>query len=189
MERRLIKHTITLLSLIFILSLIGMFLLDKKQHKPINLDIKSKKGEVNTPNSIIMYEMINKYSDIYEIPKYIAFNIAYRETRYRGPFHYDYDHKQGSSAGALGPMQIMPSTARHISKIIGDLDKFTDDELKSNIELNVMLSMIILRRSYNRHKDWSIVCGEYNTGKYLINEYAIYCSSNKNYKKKWVYFE
>jgi soluble lytic murein transglycosylase-like protein len=65
-----------------------------------------------------MYESIEKYSEIYDVPKYIAYNVAYMETKYRGPFHFNYNPEQVSSAGALGPMQIMPGTAN--SKVFTD---------------------------------------------------------------------
>lgn len=147
-------------------------------------------GSPTVPKSIIMYEMIEKYSDIYNVPKYIAYNVAYRETRYKGPFHWDYVPEQGSYAGALGPMQIMPSTGRSIyNKIMGFEDQISNDDLRNNIELNVMLSMKILSRSYERYGNWSIVCGKYNTGKEIVNEYAIYCSSKKDYRSNWVYYK
>jgi soluble lytic murein transglycosylase-like protein len=163
----LIKYSLFLLSLIF------LFSYNTKESVVIveKLNLEPSRGEVNIPKSIIMYEMIEKYSDIYEIPKYIAYNVAYRETRYKGPFHWNYVPEQGSYAGALGPMQIMPATGRN------------------NIELNVMLSMKILRRAYDKHGNWAIVCGKYNTGKVMINEYARYCASHNNYKDKWVYYE
>ena len=181
----LIKYSLFLLSLIF------LFSYNTKESVVISdkLNLEPSRGEVNIPKSIIMYEMIEKYSDIYEIPKYIAYNVAYRETRYKGPFHWNYVPEQGSYAGALGPMQIMPATGRSIYKIMGFEDQITNEDLRNNIELNVMLSMKILRRAYDKHGNWAIVCGKYNTGKVMINEYARYCASHNNYKDKWVYYE
>ena len=40
--------------------------------------------------SFQMYESIEHWSDSFEIPKHIAYNIAYKETRYRGPFDFNY---------------------------------------------------------------------------------------------------
>jgi soluble lytic murein transglycosylase-like protein len=158
----------------------------KKEVKK-DVNIEPVDGDVNLPKSFIMYECLEKYSDIYDIPKYIAYNVAYRETRYKGPFHWGYNPEQGSHAGALGPMQIMPSTGRSIyNKVMGYPDELTNDRLKTDIELNVMLSMKILRRAYDKVGNWSVVCGKYNTGRPIVNEYAVYCSSHKNYKDKWV---
>jgi hypothetical protein len=54
------------------------------------------------------------------------------------------------------------------------------------MELNIMTSMKLLNKLFKQYKDWSLVCGWYNTGKPIINEYARYCSSNKDYKSKWL---
>jgi len=183
----LIKYSVFLLSLLVIYSAYNtkesIFIEEKLNLEPSN-------GKVNVPKCMIMYEMVEKYSDIYEIPKYIAYNVAWKETRYEGPFDWTWIPEQGSYAGALGPMQIMPATGRSIyNKIMGFEDQITNDDLRNNIELNVMISMKILRRSYDKYEDWAIVCGKYNTGKVMVNEYALYCSSHKDYKEKWVYYE
>jgi soluble lytic murein transglycosylase-like protein len=149
-------------------------------------NLESSNGEVNIPTSLLMYEMIEKYSDIYEIPKHVAYNVAFRETRYRGPLHWNYIPYQTSSAGAVGPMQIMPATGRSVYKMLGYKKRLNTDVLKTDIELNVMISMKVLRLFYNRHKRWDLACGAYNTGRPLLNDYAIYCANNMDYKKKWV---
>jgi len=98
-----------------------------------------------------------------------------------GPFHWSYNHAQGSKAGALGPMQIMPATSEFINK-----EPIGGKKLKTDIEYNVRTSMKLLRYLHNKYKKWDIVCGVYNTGKVLVNDYAMYCSNTKDYKKMWI---
>jgi hypothetical protein len=131
-------------------------------------------SSIQSPTSMKMYELIEKYSDI-------AYNVAYMETRYLGPFHWKYNPYQESFAGAVGPMQIMPTTSDYINKV-----NYSKKRLTTDIELNVETSMKLLNRLYSRYKDWSIVCGCYNTGRPIVNDYARYCASNVNFKNKWV---
>jgi soluble lytic murein transglycosylase-like protein len=138
-------------------------------------------SNIQSPTSMKMYELIEKYSDQYSIPKYIAYNVAYMETRYLGPFHWKYNPYQESFAGAVGPMQIMPSTSDYINKV-----NYSKKRLTNDIELNVETSMKLLNKLHTRYKDWSIVCGCYNTGRPIVNDYARYCSSNRDFKDKWV---
>ena len=137
--------------------------------------------EVENPIPLEMYENLEKYSNEYDIPKHVFYNIAYLETRYRGPFDCNYNPYLVSSAGALGPMQIMPSTADLICK-----ENTSNKKLKTDIELNISISAKLLRKLYDKYGDWEIVCGCYNTGKPIINEYAHFCATNKNYQKNWV---
>jgi len=124
---------------------------------------------------------IEKYSKTYRVPKYIAYNVAYLETRYQGPFDWDYHGKLTSYAGAQGPMQIITKWAHQYAE-----RRITEKELRTNIDLNVMISMKMLRTRYNSTGNWATACGGYNTGSAIVNEYARYCVSNKNYKAKWV---
>ena len=130
--------------------------------------------------SLQMYEAIEHYSDSFNIPKHIAYNIAYLETRYKGPFDFDYNPYLTSSAGAKGPMQIIPRYAHYFAG-----RKVSDKELNTNIKLNVKISMAMLQKWYSIHHDWSKVCGAYNSGRPILNDYAIYAESNKQYKQKW----
>lgn len=143
----------------------------------------SKTNTDKTPNSIKMYNSIEKYAKLYEIPLHIAYNIAYLETTYEGPFDWGYNQKRTSKCGALGPMQIMPSTAKFINHKTPNLTK-----LKTDIDFNVETSMKYLSHLYYIHKDWAIVCGAYNTGHSIINNYAKFCVENLDYQKNWVSF-
>lgn len=128
------------------------------------------------PPCIQMHNSIERYSEKYNIPKNIAYGVAYYETRYKGPLHWSYNHSQISSAGALGPMQVMYRTAKGV---FPDL-KFTEAELKNDIDLNVHCSMKYLSKLYNRHGDWKLALGAYNTGKPCVNDYA---QKTYNYKR------
>jgi len=130
--------------------------------------------------SLQMYESIEHWSDSFDVPKYIAYNVAYLETGYRGPFDFDYNPYQTSHMGAQGPMQIITRWAHPYAG-----RRLSDKELKTNIDLNVKISMQMLRRWYSIHRDWTLACGAYNSGQPIRNDYAVYASSNKEYKNKW----
>ena len=127
-----------------------------------------------------LYASIMIYAQQYEIPLHIAFNVARIETGYKGPFHDEYNHKQTSRAGALGPMQIMPQYASYYAGF-----KVKKPVLKDSIELNVEISMKMLRDWYNRYNDWGKATGAYNTGKPVINSYAR-DAVKKNYIDHWI---
>jgi soluble lytic murein transglycosylase-like protein len=130
--------------------------------------------------SLQMYESIEHWSDSFGIPKHIAYNVAYLETRYQGPFDFDYNHKQKSSAGAVGPMQVITKWAHRFAG-----KRISERELRNNIDLNVMISMKMLRKWYSIYHDWTLACGAYNTGQPVRNGYAQYATTNTNYKNKW----
>ena len=122
---------------------------------------------VKSSPSIQMYFYIKKYAKQYNIPEAYAFSLAYQETRYGGPLDLKYNHKQTSYAGALGPMQIMPATAKLIhGKTVSKKRLMTD------IDLNVKISMKLLRRLHDKYENWGLVFGAYNTGRPCVNQYA-----------------
>ena len=119
------------------------------------------------PPSLQMYKYIKAYADTFDIPLRYAFGIAYAETRYEGPFQWKYNPAQISCAGAVGPMQVMVSTARYINK-----DNVSKEKLRTDIKYNVYTSMKLLRRLHNLRGNWKLVFGEYNTGRPCVNGYA-----------------
>jgi soluble lytic murein transglycosylase-like protein len=130
--------------------------------------------------SLQMYESIEHWSDSFNIPKHIAYNVAYLETHYQGPFDFNYNPYQESNAGAVGPMQIITRWARPYVR-----HHISEKELKTNVDLNIKISMQMLSKWYSIHNDWTLACGAYNSGSPIRNEYAIYATTNKDYKNKW----
>lgn len=127
-----------------------------------------KRIESTDPSCLQMYYYIEQYADSFEIPRNYAFGIAHAETGYDGPFDWSYNHRQTSRAGAVGPMQIMLTTARYVND-----ERVTLVRLKNSVEYNVRTSMKLLRELYDRYGDWKLVFGCYNTGKPIINKYAL----------------
>ena len=163
--------------LIIILAIVGLMYFHINQR----LDYFEERLDLaNGTISLQMYESIEHWSDSFNIPKYVAYNVAWLETRYEGPFDFDYNPYLKSSAGAVGPMQIITKWAH---KFAGR--RLSEKELKTNIDLNVKISMQMLRKWYSIHHDWTLACGAYNSGSPIRNDYAVYASSNKDYKNKW----
>lgn len=162
-------------TLVFLGSMILVFWLSME---PANYSYL-KKGKITsyTPKSVQLFYAIEKYSAEYKVPRDYAYGIAYYETRYTGPFQWDYDNSISSAGGALGPMQVMYSTAK---SMFPDED-FTKEDLKNDIELNVKCSMKLCKYLYDNYRDWKIVFGCYNTGRPIINSYA---NNVVNYKLK-----
>jgi len=79
-------------------------------------------------------------------------------------------------------MQVMPATAKFINK-----KSVSSNKLRNDLELNVETSMKLLGYLYGRYSDWGVVCGCYNTGRPIVNGYAQFCVSNKDYQKNWFY--
>ena len=159
------KSIVTIIGALMIYVLTFFYLETKKTQAEMK---ELKKISSKSPPCLQMYYYLEKYSEMYGIPKKYAYGVAWKETRYQGPFHWTYSPHQESFAGAVGPMQIMPATATYVSKRW--IDKKT---LKNNIELNVETSMKILKHLYLVYKDWKIAFGAYNTGKPMINQYAL----------------
>jgi hypothetical protein len=79
--------------------------MNNKVEKKLSIELSELgNSDVSSPTPLKMYELIDHYSNIYKIPKYIAFNVAYLETHYKGPFDWKYKPGQTSFAGAVGPM-------------------------------------------------------------------------------------
>lgn len=161
---------------VFILFVIYSYQMDEQpNNENYSIEVASSDINMSAPPCLRMYDAIIKYADRYNIPKTYAFGIAYAETRYEGPFDWNYRHTQTSCVGAIGPMQIMPSTAKLMWKNLN----FTNAYLKSNIEFNVHTSMKLLRKLHDRYGDWKIVFGCYNTGKPMVNDYAVKVYNHK----------
>ena len=164
--------------LIIILGIVGLMYYNLNRR----LDYFEERLDMaNGSISLQMYESIEHWSDSFNVPKYVAYNVAYQETGYRGPFHFNYNPYQTSSAGAVGPMQIITIYAHTYAG-----RRLSEKELKTNIDLNVKISMQMLRVWYNIYKDWELAAGAYNSGQPIRNNYAVYAASNKDYKNKWV---
>jgi soluble lytic murein transglycosylase-like protein len=144
----------------------------------VSFSIKETPIKLNSAQRL--YASIMTYAKQYNVPLHVAFNVARIETGYKGPFHDEYNHKQTSRAGALGPMQIMPQYASAYAGF-----KVKKPVLKDSIELNVKISMSMLREWYNRYNDWGKAAGAYNTGRPVMNSYARN-AIKKNYTDHWV---
>lgn len=114
-----------------------------------------------------MKKAIEYNSKQYHIPKHILYGVAYEESRYEGPHQTDYNHAV-ENGGAYGPMQVTTPTAR----IVND-DKPTPQKLTYDLEYNVRTSAKILHLLYDLYGNWKKALGAYNTGKPIINNYAI----------------
>jgi hypothetical protein len=140
----------------------------KKVIDSLGIPITTSTATGDIPPCLQMYYSIEKHAADNGIPLRYAYGIAYLESGYEGPFDWDYNHALGVEGSSVGPMQIIPQFAQHYVPE----RKITNREMKHDIDLNVMVSMRILKKLKEMHGDWLLVFGAYNTGRPLINNYA-----------------
>lgn len=133
--------------------------------EPVMISGNIQKDEIP---SLQMYFYLDKYSKEFGVPMEIAMGVAYQESRYRGPFHWNYKHNLTSQSGAVGPMQIIPRYAAKFNNGV----KISSKELRENIELNVRISLKMLAYLKKRYGSWPLALGAYNTGKPCYNSYS-----------------
>jgi hypothetical protein len=177
-----IKRTLIFITLLIISGVLTCgYLLNTMVEEKFEKRLYELGNDSNSPDCLQMYNLIEKKSEENCIPRYILYNVAWLETRYRGPFDWSYNPYQTSSAGAQGPMQII---TRYAHKHAGY--QVTAKELRTDLELNIDVSCSMLKSLYKTYGRWDLVLGYYNTGHPQVNGYAAYGSSTKNYKIKWI---
>lgn len=162
----------TLIAASSVFVLIGAATLTDEVEK--TLDFSSDNIEY-APPCVQLYSLLEKYSDEYDVPFEIAIGVAREETGYRGPFHWSYDPKQTSYANAYGAMQIQVPTANANWD-----ERVTAKMLMTDLDLNVHISMKLLARLRKKYGNWKVALGVYNSGRPIVNDYAVRIASGKS---------
>lgn len=97
---------------------------------------------------------VEKYAKQYDVPQ----NLIYAVIRTESDFQAD----AVSAVGAVGLMQMMPSTFRWLSDDM--LGEYLEDGMLYDAETNIRYGVYYLRRLYDRYGDWPTACAAYNAG-------------------------
>ncbi len=99
-------------------------------------------------------EYIEKYAAEYEIPTELLAAVILTES--------GFDHTAKSRAGAVGLMQLLPSTAE---EICGRMKLEYTEQLLTDPESSIKIGAYYLRYLYNNTgKNWDTACAAYNAG-------------------------
>lgn len=97
---------------------------------------------------------VEKYAKQYDVPQ----NLIYAVIRTESDFQAD----AVSAVGAVGLMQMMPSTFRWLSDDM--LGEYLEDGMLYDAETNIRYGVYYLRRLYDRYGNWPTACAAYNAG-------------------------
>ena len=107
-------------------------------------------------------ELIEHYASEYGVPASSVYAIVFAESTYRP--------EVVSSSGAVGLMQIMPSTYRSMLEKMGEYDSLLVDTLHFSTELNVKAAVFYMHRLIDRFdiinekERLNYILGSYNGG-------------------------
>lgn len=119
------------------------------------------------------YFFIDKYCEMYSVPKKIASNVARLETGYKGPMK-KYNPYQVSYSNAYGAMQVIYPTAQEVWRDDPVMyEKLSVNRLVYDLDYNIHTGVKYLSMLHSKYGNWMIVLGFYNTGHVGINEYAL----------------
>ncbi len=105
--------------------------------------------------------IISSHAKNYEIDGALLAAVIYRESKF--------DPEAESSSGALGLMQLLPSTAGGIATFTGG-DAFELDDLYDP-ELNVRYGSFYLKRLIDRYGELELALAAYNAGQATVDEW------------------
>ena len=121
--------------------------------------------------------IVEKYSAEYDVPEYIIYSVIYVES--------SFDKNAVSPSGAIGLMQLMPSTYTWLAEINNEETKDIFDS-----EENIKYGTYYLAFLYDRYESWEIAFAAYNAGMGNVDSwlkediYEIKFSETKNYVDK-----
>ncbi len=111
-------------------------------------------------------EYVFYYSDYYGLDRALVFSIIKVES--------SFDKNAVSQAGAVGLMQITPSTAEYVSKLSGEKEYNLTNE-----DTNIKFGCFYLKYLFDRFNERDTVICAYNAGEGNVNTWL----KNKEYSK------
>lgn len=133
--------------IIFAISLVVLFLFGVV----FNLVVFPKKFSSN----------VQEFSRVYRLESALVFAIIKQES--------DFDKNAISRSGALGLMQILPSTAKWIA---GELKQNYAEEMMFNPNINIEFGCFYLRYLFDKFEDVDIVVCAYNAGEKKVLDWC-----------------
>ena len=106
------------------------------------------------------YDTVMKYSEEYNVPHHLIFAVIKVES--------DFDRRAKSSAGAMGLMQLMPSTYEWLAEINGEI-AFTSALYEP--EVNIKYGTYYLQYLYSKFGTWEKALVAYNWGEGRLQNY------------------
>lgn len=104
---------------------------------------------------------VERYAKQYDVPENLIYAVIRTES--------DFDPKAVSSVGAVGLMQMMPSTFRWLSDDM--LGEHLEDGMLYDPETNIRYGVYYLRRLYDRYGSWQTACAAYNAGNGTVDRW------------------
>ncbi len=104
---------------------------------------------------------VKRYAKQYDVPANLIFAVIRTES--------NFDPNAISSVGAVGLMQIMPSTFRWLSDDM--LGEKLEDGMLYDPETNIRYGVYYLRRLYDRYGSWQTACAAYNAGNGTVDRW------------------
>ncbi len=114
-------------------------------------------------------EQIKAYAEQYDLSPELVAGVIYAES--------GYNSKAVSDKGAMGLMQLMPSTAQEIASKLGE--KYSEDMLL-DVDTNIRYGCYYLRYLYDRSGSDIIVLASYNAGLGVVSKWL----NNNEYSYK-----
>lgn len=106
-------------------------------------------------------ELVERYAKQYDVPENLIYAIIRTES--------DFEAGAVSTAGAVGLMQVMPSTFRWLSDDM--LGEHLEDSMLYDPETNIRYGVYYLRRLYDRYGSWQTACAAYNAGNGTVDRW------------------
>lgn len=123
-------------------------------------DLLDKMDRASHPREYSDY--VTKYARDYGVPEYIIYAVIKTES--------GFDSSARSSDGAIGLMQIMPSTFEWMTSIN---DESYETGMLYDPETNIKYGTYYLQYLYQRYSRWPTVFAAYNAGPGAVDEWLL----------------
>jgi soluble lytic murein transglycosylase len=132
-------------------------------------------------------DLFDKYSNKYKVDKALLFSLAKAES--------GFNENTISKVGAIGVMQLLPSTAKYVNDLY-KLNIYNNDRDLYDPNININLATIYVNYLFNKFSDYKNVICAYNAGETVVRSWLKDENLSKNnvlikipYKETAYYYE